>query len=38
VRAALLESVVPFRTPTGSYRIANAFRFTLAQRGDAAVR
>ena len=27
---ALLESVAPYRQPDGSYRIANAFRFTLA--------
>jgi SAM-dependent methyltransferase len=37
VRAALLESVASLRTPTGSYRIANTFRFVLARRGDAAV-
>lgn len=31
-RTALLESVAPYRQPDGSYRIANAFRFTLATR------
>jgi hypothetical protein len=30
---ALLDSVAPYRQPDGSYRIANAFRFSLAQRG-----
>jgi SAM-dependent methyltransferase len=32
VRAALLESVARFRQVDGSYRIANAFRFTHARR------
>ena len=31
-RDALLESVVPYRQPDGSYRIANVFRFTRATR------
>ena len=31
-RSALLESVVPYRQSDGSYRIANAFRFTRALR------
>jgi SAM-dependent methyltransferase len=31
-RDALLESVVPYRQSDGSYRIANAFRFTRAIR------
>jgi SAM-dependent methyltransferase len=31
-RRALLESVEPYRQADGSYRIANAFRFTVATR------
>jgi SAM-dependent methyltransferase len=29
---ALLESIAPYRQPDGSYRISNAFRYTLAVR------
>ena len=32
VRAAILTALVPFRTPSGGYRLSNAFRYVLAGR------
>jgi hypothetical protein len=34
VRQAVLESIRPYRLPSGVYRLNNKFRYLIAQRRD----